>query len=71
MVEQLRNFTSLYFLDRSLTDFTNDYIYKLLLEVLILLGKCCFQFLATFITALIITYLQVGFVFSSDPLTPS
>lgn len=71
MVEQLRNFTSLYLLDRSLTDFTNDYIYKLLLEVLILLGKMLFPvFLATFITALIITYLQVGFVFSSDPLTP-
>lgn len=71
MVEQLRNFTTLYLLDRGLTDFTNEYIYKLLLEVLILLGKMLFPvFLTTFITALIITYLQVGFVFSSDPLTP-
>lgn len=71
MVEQLKEFTELYILDRTLTDFTNDYVYKLLIEVLILLGKILFPvFLTTFITALIITYLQVGFVFSSEPLNP-
>ncbi len=71
MVELLKDFTSLYILDRSLQDFNNEYAYELLIEVSILLGKILFPvFLTTVVTALLITYLQVGVVFSAEPLTP-
>ncbi len=71
MVKLLGDFTSLYILDRSLQEFNNDYIYELLIEVSILLGKILFPvFLTTVVTALIITYLQVGVVFSAEPLSP-
>lgn len=71
MVSVLQKFTSLYILDRSLHEFSNEYVYSLLVEVVILMGKMVFPiFLTTFVAALLITYLQVGFVFSADPLTP-
>ncbi|HZK42817.1 MAG TPA: flagellar biosynthesis protein FlhB [Syntrophomonadaceae bacterium] len=71
MVDLLSDFTRLYILERRVVDFNIVYVHKLLIEVLILLGKMLFPiFLTTFVTALIITYLQVGVVFSADPLTP-
>ncbi len=69
MVNLLKEFTTMYILDRTLSSFSNQYAYELLIEVLLLLGKILFPvLLTTFITALVITYLQVGFVFSSEPL---
>lgn len=71
MLENLKDFTALYILDRSLYDFSNQYAYELLTEVIIIMGKMLFPiFLATFLAALLITYLQVGFVFTAEPLTP-
>lgn len=71
MVSSLQEFTSVYLLDRGLYDFTNEYAYLLLVEVIRLLAQLTLPVLVvTFITALLITYLQVGFVFSADPLTP-
>ncbi|MEN6460466.1 MAG: flagellar biosynthesis protein FlhB [Syntrophomonas sp.] len=71
MLSQLEGFTSLYLLNRTLEDINNEYAYFLLLEVLWLLAKMLLPvFLATFIAALLITYLQVGFVFSSEALLP-
>ncbi len=71
MVSTMQKFTSLYILDRSLHEFSNEYIYSLLVEVVILMGKMVFPiFLATYVAALLIGYIQVGFVFSTDPLTP-
>lgn len=71
MVELLRDFTTLYILDRSLYDFNNEFAYQLFIEVAVLLGKMLFPiFLTTFITALLVTYLQVGVIFSAEPLTP-
>lgn len=71
MVNLLQDFTTLYIADRTLNDFSNEYAYELFLEVLNILGRLLFPvFLTCFITAIIITYLQVGVVFSADPLTP-
>jgi flagellar biosynthetic protein FlhB len=71
MINSLEGFTSLYILDRTLTDFNNEYIYAMFIEALMLMGKILFPvFLATFIAALLITYLQVGFIFSAEVLTP-
>ncbi|MDD4627359.1 MAG: flagellar biosynthesis protein FlhB [Syntrophomonas sp.] len=71
MIENLQAFTALYILERTQQDFSNDYVYLLLLEGLFVMGKMIFPiFAATFTTALLITYLQVGFVFSGESLTP-
>lgn len=71
MFESIKNFTSLYILDRTLTDFSNEYVYYMLIEVFIVLAKVLFPvFLVNFITALMISYLQVGFIFSGEVLTP-
>jgi flagellar biosynthetic protein FlhB len=71
MVNNLKSFTALYLLERTQQDFSNDYIYFMLLEVLIIMGKMILPiFLTTFVVALLITYLQVGFVFSGESLTP-
>lgn len=71
MINNLEGFTALYILDRTLTDFTNEYIYAMYIEALLLMGKVLLPvFLATFVAALIITYLQVGFIFSAEVLTP-
>ena len=71
MITNLEGFTSVYILDRTLTDFTNEYIYAMYIEALMLMGKILMPvFLATFIAALIISYLQVGFIFSGEVLTP-
>lgn len=71
MLESIKEFTSLYILDRTLTDFSNDYIIYMLIEVCIVLAKVLFPvFLVTFVVALMIGYLQVGFIFSGEVLTP-
>ncbi|MGI5911163.1 MAG: flagellar biosynthesis protein FlhB [Syntrophomonadaceae bacterium] len=71
MIDSYKRFTNLYFFDRILTDFTNEYICVMFLEALILMGKVLIPvLLATFIAALLISYLQVGFVFSTEVLTP-
>lgn len=71
MIKSLEGFTSLYILDRTLQDFSNEYIYVMFIEALLLMGKVLLPvLLATFVAALLITYLQVGFIFSSEALTP-
>ncbi|MDD4802269.1 MAG: flagellar biosynthesis protein FlhB [Syntrophomonas sp.] len=71
MTANLEQFTILYLLDRTQIDFDNAYAYKLLYESVILIGKMVFPILLTsFITALAITYLQVGALFSTEVLTP-
>ncbi len=70
-VESLKAFTSLYILDRSLQDFSNQYACDLLIEVLTLMAQILMPvLLSTFIAAFLISYLQVGSVFSSEALTP-
>ncbi|MEN6348071.1 MAG: flagellar biosynthesis protein FlhB [Syntrophomonas sp.] len=72
MIASLKSFTALYILDRTLYDFSNDYAYILLIEVLILMAKMIMPvFLTTFIAAMLISYLQVGFIFSGEALTPN
>ncbi|MDD3024196.1 MAG: flagellar biosynthesis protein FlhB [Syntrophomonadaceae bacterium] len=71
MLESIKEFTALYILERTLTDFTNDYIYYMLIEVCIILAKVLLPiFLVNFMVALMISYLQVGSVFSTEVLTP-
>lgn len=71
MVSALKAFTEIYLIESSLQDFTPGFIYAMLAEVLLLLARLLLPvFAATFIAALLITYLQVGVVFSSDPLMP-
>lgn len=71
IISNLKAFTAVYILDRSLYEFSNEYVYALLVEVIKLLGKLTFPvFLTTFVTAIVISYLQVGVVFSAEPLNP-
>jgi flagellar biosynthetic protein FlhB len=71
IIQSLQDFTSLYLLERAHEEFTIQYIYGLLLEVLFILAKIGLPIMAAcFVAALLITYLQVGFVFSGEPLTP-
>jgi flagellar biosynthetic protein FlhB len=71
IIQSLQDFTSLYLLERAHEEFTIQYIYGLLLEVLFILAKTGLPIMAAcFVAALLITYLQVGFVFSGEPLTP-
>jgi flagellar biosynthetic protein FlhB len=70
-MESLKAFTTLYILDRSLQDFSNQYAYNLLIEGVTLMAKMLLPILlSTFIAAFLISYLQVGSVFSSEALTP-
>jgi len=71
MLDNFKSFTEFCFLDKSLYDFSSEYVQVLFVEVLILIVKLLFPILgATVITALLITYLQVGFIFSGEVLTP-
>ncbi len=71
MTSSIEQFTKLYILDRTLADFDNAYACFLLVEIIILMAKIIWPILAaTFLTALIITYLQVGFVFSGEAIAP-
>lgn len=71
MVQSLHDFTALYLLDRTRGDFTLQYAVDLLLEVIYLLGHMVLPIVAAcFAAALLITYLQVGFVFTGEPLVP-
>ena len=71
MIQSLQDFTSLYLLERTSQDFTIQYTIELLREVLYLLAQLVLPIMATcFVAALLITYLQVGFIFSGEPLTP-
>lgn len=71
MTNSIKEFTRLYILDRTLLDFNNSYACFLLTEIIVLMAKIIWPILATtFVTALIITYMQVGFVFSSETITP-
>ncbi|KUG03607.1 flagellar biosynthesis protein flhb [hydrocarbon metagenome] len=70
MIDTLRAFTELCLIDRALYDFSSEYLHTLLIEVIITMAKCLLPVLAvTSITALLITCLQVGFVFSGEVLT--
>ncbi len=71
MSKQLQDFTRLYLLNRGLTDFTNEYACMLINETILLMAKVLLPVLgATFIAALLITYFQVGFIFSGETLIP-
>ncbi len=71
MIDTLKSFTELCLLDRSLYEFSSEYLHALVIEVIITMGKCLVPVLGiTSLTALLVTYLQVGFVFSGDALAP-
>lgn len=71
IIQSLHDFTALYLLERTSADFTIQYANQLMLEVLYLLGKMVLPIMAAcFIAALLISYLQVGFVFTAEPLAP-
>ncbi len=71
MISNLEQFTQLYILDRTLADFDSAYAYFLLLEIIKLMAKITLPILmVTFIAALLVSYLQVGFVFSTEALAP-
>ncbi|HEX3011067.1 MAG TPA: flagellar biosynthesis protein FlhB [Syntrophomonadaceae bacterium] len=71
MTGQLKAFTALYLLDRTTGDFDNQYACMVLGETILLTGKMLLPILgSTFMAALLITYFQVGFVFSGEALVP-
>lgn len=71
MVSTLKTFTEIYLLESGLQEFNPEFIYTMLGEVLLLLARLLLPvFATTFIAALLVTYLQVGIVFTTDPLMP-
>lgn len=71
MVSQLKGFTSLYLLHRGTQSLTEAYSYYMFLEAMQLLARMCLPIMGTtFVVALLVSYLQVGIVFSTEPLTP-
>lgn len=71
IIQNLHDFTVLYLIDRTVQDFSVQYAGALLIEVIYLTAKIAFPVVgACFVAALLISYLQVGFIFSGDPLTP-
>ncbi len=71
MISSLEQFTRLYILDRTLADFDAAYAYFLLIEIIKLMAKITLPIFAiTFMAALLVSYLQVGFLFSSEALAP-
>ena len=71
IVSTLRAFTVTYLLDRAVVDFSTEYIMAMLYESLYIMAALAGAImLSCLVAALLITYLQVGFVFSADPLIP-
>lgn len=71
MVATLRQFTATYLLSRGYYDFTPEYAQFLLGEVMLVMVQLALPILgATFAAALLVSFVQVGFVFSAEPLTP-
>lgn len=71
MTEQIKAFTTLYLLHRGAANFDGAYAYHMFLEVMLLMARVCFPvLLATFVSALLVSYLQVGVVFSAEAMTP-
>ena len=71
IIDTLRAFTVTYLLDRTVVDFSTEYIMTMLYESLYIMAVLAGAImLACFVAALLITYLQVGFIFSAEPLTP-
>lgn len=71
MVSVLKDFSAMYLLDRGWYDFSPEYVHYLFLEVITILARLCFPIMAaTFAAALLITYMQVGFIFAGEPLSP-
>lgn len=71
MSRTLEQFTILCLLERTRTDFNNAYAFQLFYESVKLMGTMLLPiFLSTFMAALIISYLQVGGVFSGETLVP-
>ncbi|HCF50222.1 MAG TPA: flagellar biosynthesis protein FlhB [Syntrophomonas sp.] len=71
MVSTLQHFTATYLLDRGWYEFTPEYARFLLGEVVLVLARLCLPIMgATFLAALLVSYMQVGFVFSAEPLSP-
>ncbi len=70
-VGRIKGFTELYLLHRGTAEFTGAYAYYMFLEVMRLLAELTLPvFAATFFAALLISYVQVGVVFSAEPLVP-
>lgn len=71
MSYKLESFTRLYLLNRTTGDFDIAYASFLGLEVIKLMAAMIWPvFLTTFVAALLISYMQVGFVVSAEPLSP-
>lgn len=71
MVSTLRQFTATYLLSRGWYDFSPEYSQFLLVEVMLVMAQLAMPILGTtFAAALLVSFVQVGFVFSAEPLSP-
>ncbi len=71
MVQNLQDFTTTYLLNRGCHEFTPAYVRLLFAEVMLIMARLCWPILVgTFLAAFLVTFLQVGPVFSAEPLAP-
>ena len=71
MSQTLEQFTNLFIVYRTRQDFDNAFAFQLVYETIVVMGKMIYPILAsTFGAALLITYLQVGGIFSGESLVP-
>lgn len=69
MVHYMQEFMVRYFIDRALQDFTPASVHEMLLDAVWVMVKVCLPVLGAVVVAgLAVTLLQVGFVFSGEPL---
>lgn len=70
MVKELASFTRFYLIERSNLVFNLEFVRVMFLEVLLITAKISFPvILSVFLAALLINYLQVGFLFSPEALS--
>jgi len=71
MTTTLEQFTNLYLINRTRQDFDNAFAFQVVYETIVVMAKMIFPiFASTFGAALLISYLQVGAVFSGESLAP-
>lgn len=68
---QIEAFTTLYLLERTLEDLTQENAMAMLIECTMLMARVCLPVMgATFVAALVVNVMQVGFTISPESLMP-
>ncbi len=69
MLGSIQDFLTRYFTDRALTEFNTAFVYVMMLDAIVLMAKLSLPLMgAVLLAGLVVNLLQVGFIFSAEPL---